>query len=141
MRTKKTFTAEEQRRHHARKREKKAGSNLPALPGRWEPRFLENANGQIGPIRQLKKRFRQLVQDSDAVSYQKQMLCSRAVFLCTLCETYERLAIENGKFDHQQYLQTVNALVSVCKSLGLERARKQATRLESYINAKKVKRS
>ena len=142
MRTKKTFTAAEQRRHHARKREKKVGyGDMPLLPKKWEPHLMQNANGQLGVVRVLKKRIRQLQADADATSLQKQMLCDRAVFVCTLLETMERLAIEENKFDNSAYLANLNCLVSVLKALGLERARKQATRLESYINAKKVKRS
>ena len=78
-----------------------------------------------------------LKQDIQADSYQKDLLCQRAIFISVQLETMELLAAEKGNFNAGVYTQMVNALLGLLKSLGLERRAKTVVNLKTYIKSNK----
>lgn len=110
------------------------------LPARFKPHFLEDADGRIATVKELRRRIELLKTDTASDSYQKDILCERAVFIACQLETQERAAIEGGEFHAGTYTQMVNALVGLLRSLGLRRQAKEVESLESYA-AKKSRRT
>lgn len=105
------------------------------LPARFEPRFMEQADGRQVAVREIRKRLNQLMEDTGADSYQKQLLVRRAVFISVQLETMEVNAAEGGMLDMGCYTQAVNSLVGLLTKLGLQRHVKDSLDLQDYINA------
>jgi len=110
------------------------------LPERFVPRFWDECDGRIAVVKEIRRRVDLLKTDTASDSYQKDILCERAVFVCCQLETQERAAIETGKFDAGRYTQMVNALVGLLRSLGLERKARKLDDLQSYV-AKQSRRA
>jgi len=110
------------------------------LPARFKPNFLDEADGRIATVKELRRRIDLLKVDTASDSYQKDILCQRAVFIACQLETQERAAIEGGEFHPGTYTQMVNALVGLLRSLGLEKQAKEVESLEAYA-AKKSRRT
>jgi hypothetical protein len=110
------------------------------LPQVWEPRALDNADGRCSIIKVLRAKVEKLKTDTGADSYQKELLCERAGFVVAILETLETRAMEDGVLDAGGYVQGVNSLMGLLKTLGLEnRPIANATSLSDYIEAKKGK--
>ena len=106
------------------------------LPRKFDVRFLEEADGRLVAIKELRKRVEQLKADTGVDSCQKDLLCRRACFVAAKLESMEVTAIETGKLEVGQYVQGVNCLVGLLRCLGLERKRKQIG-LTEYVNNQK----
>ena len=115
----------------------KRNEKLVTLPERFVPQFWDEADGRCAVIKEIRRRYEFLKEDSQADSYQKDLLCQRAIFISVQLETMERMATETGKFRAGVYTQMVNALTGLLKSLGLERKIKQAVNLREYVKGKK----
>jgi hypothetical protein len=107
------------------------------LPDKFEPRFWDSADGRCSIIKEIRRRYLTLKEDTQSNSYQKDLLCQRAIFISVQLETMERVAAEKGKFNAGVYTQMVNALVGLLKSLGLERRAKKVVNLKTYIKERK----
>ena len=111
-------------------------SNGGSLPTRFTPKFWADADNRVALVRAVKEKVNQLKTDSNADSYQKQVLCERAVFLIAVLETAEVNAVDGGKpLDLGGYVQGVNSLMGVLRMLGLERRAKQIG-LSQYVEAR-----
>ena len=106
------------------------------LPARFEPRFWDQADGRIATIKEVRRRYEALKQDTQADSCQKDLLCQRATFVACQLETMEVIATETGKFDMGVYCQAVNTLLGLLRSLGLERKARNVDNLQSYVASK-----
>lgn len=109
------------------------------LPARFKPQFLDNLDGRPHVVRTLRNRLQQLKDDCGCDSYQKSILAERCVFLTTKLETMECQAIEKGIIDFGSYVQAVNCLIGLLKSLGLQRKAKEVESLQSYVKGKSRK--
>lgn len=107
-----------------------------AFPETFEPLFWEDADGRNVVVKTIRKKYEQLKEDSGADSLQKEMICQRAVFLATRLESMEMVALDKGQADWGVYVQGVNSLVGLLKSLGLEKKAKQVN-LSDYLEARK----
>jgi hypothetical protein len=107
----------------------------PSIPARFEPKFWKDADSRLAIVRQIRHRYEALAEQTGADSLQKEILCQRAVFLLCRMETVERRAIEEGEFpDVGTYIQSLNSLISLLRTLGLESAKKKVANLRSYID-------
>jgi hypothetical protein len=111
----------------------KTKKKKPKLPIVFEPHLLQDADNRFGIIKEIKRRYRVLVEDAGADSYQKEVLCERAVFLAVRLETMERMAAETGEFDAGIYTNMTNTLIGLLKALGLEKQFKKTVDLKSYV--------
>jgi len=93
----------------------------PTLPRRWTPKFLQDADTRFANIRAVRARIQALEADTAADSVQKKLLCQHAGFLSTWLETQEVVALERGTFDSGGFVQAMNSLLGLLRSLGLER--------------------
>jgi hypothetical protein len=108
------------------------------VPARFTPRFWEGADGRCAVVKEIQRRHERLRRDSGADSYQKELLCQRAVFISLQLETAEREATETtGKFDAGVYTQMTNSLMGLLRALGLER-KVQAIGLRAYIGKERA---
>jgi hypothetical protein len=112
-------------------------NKLVTLPERFVPQFWDEADGRVAVIKEIKRRCESLKADAQADSYQKDLLCQRAIFIVVQLETFEVVALQNGGLNAGVYTQMTNTLIGLLKSLGLERRAKQIDSLASYINKKR----
>jgi hypothetical protein len=110
------------------------------LPTRFVAQFWEQADSRFAATREIRRRYDLLKADTGCDSYQKDLLCQRAVFVGCQLETMEVAATQTGNFDAGRYTQMVNALVGLLRSLGLRRSRQQVESLQTYV-AKKSRRA
>jgi hypothetical protein len=108
-------------------------TNAGTLPGRFVPRFWDEADGRQMMVKEIKRRYEQLREDVGAASYQKDLLAQRAIFISVQLETMEANAVEGKAFDAGRYTQMVNTLLGLLKALGLERYIKHAADLRTYL--------
>lgn len=104
-----------------------------AIPTTFQPRFWEEVDGRYAIAKEIRRRYETLRNDVGSDSYQKELLCQRAVFVGVQLETMECEATESGKFDPGVYTQMTNTLLGLLKALGLDRHVKDVTSLKSYI--------
>ena len=108
-----------------------------ALPEHFVPQFWEDSDGRVAIVRMIRERLDTLKADCGANSFQKVLLCQRAVFISIQLETMEVNATQTGNIETGVYTQMVNSLVGLLKSLGLERKAKHVESLQSYVQTKK----
>jgi hypothetical protein len=118
-----------------RKRGRRSQKRLDlALSKQFNPRFLEDADSRISVVRTIRKNVQRMMQDAGGhESYQKEILCKRAVFIATLLESLEVRALEGEALDWGSYVQACNGLCGLLGKLGLSRAVKKAGGLQEYI--------
>lgn len=116
---------------------RKGDKAIVTLPERFVPQFWDECDGRIAVVREIRRRVELLKTDTASDSYQKDILCERAIFISCQLETQERQAIEKGIFDSGRYTQMVNALVGLLRSLGLERRARKLDDLQGYIARKR----
>ena len=110
------------------------------LPARFTPQFWKEADCRLAVVKEIRRRVDRLKRDVASDSYQKDILCERAIFIACQLETQERIAIERGTFDPGRYTQMVNAMVGLLRSLGLERRARRIEDLQSYVAKQGKKR-
>ncbi len=108
------------------------------LPARFEPMFWGDADRRSGVVKEVRRRYDVLMQDSGAESYQKDLICQRAIFISIQLETMEVEAAQSGKFDPGCYTQMVNTLLGLLKALGLERQTKKTVDLKAYVKGRRA---
>lgn len=116
---------------------KKDTNKTVILSERFVPYFWNDADGRCAVIKEIRRRYTELKQHTQANSFQKDLLCQRAIFISVQLETIERVAAETGKFNSGSYTQMVNTLIGLLKSLGLERKAKKVANLQEYVKGKK----
>jgi hypothetical protein len=102
------------------------------LPARFSPRFWAEADQRCAVVREIRRRYATLREDTGTESVQKDILCQRATFIAIQLETMECEAMETGKIDVGVYTQGVNALLGLLKALGLEKQLKKTLDLAAY---------
>lgn len=104
------------------------------LPNRFEPRFWEDGDGRFATIKEIRRRYLVLRDHAGGEqSAQRDILVQRVAFLCTVLETQEVKAFEDGEFDLDAYARAVNSLRSIIGTLGLEKRVKKAQSLKDYL--------
>src|SRR5690349_928058 len=94
-------------------------SKKQSLSTRFEPQFWLQADGRSLVCREVKKRTATLMQHVGADSFQKELLCQRAVFVGLMLETMEVHAGATGQFDTGRYTAMTNTFCGLLKALGL----------------------
>lgn len=108
-------------------------SKRNTIPARFEPQFWAEADGRCSVVKEIRRRYESLKQDTCADNCQQDMLCQRATFIAVQLETMERVAVENGPFDAGVYAQMCNALLGLLRTLGLESKPKKVITLSEYM--------
>ena len=109
------------------------------LPQKFVPHFWSDQDRRLAHVREIQKRYEDLVADSAANSVQKELLCQRAVFLSIWIETQKVNAASTGEFDAGKYVHAVNSLVGLLRCLGLDKQAKETMNLSDYATNKSHK--
>ena len=121
-------------------KKKSKGHGVPkngeSLPDRFVPAFWTDADSRFLLVRQVRARVEALKEDVGCDSKQKEILVERCAFLAIRLESQEVQAIKGDPFDCGSYVQSVNALVGLLRTLGLEKHAKSAESLEDYMARK-----
>jgi hypothetical protein len=105
-----------------------------ALSKRFKPKFWQEQDNRVAVVKEIRRRVETLKRDTGADSYQKQLLCERAIFVAIQLETMECDALAGkGRLDAGLYCQAVNTLSGLLAKLGLERKVQQAGDLKAFL--------
>lgn len=117
------------------KKNKSTEKKYSELSKKFTPRFIETGDQRSSIIKELRNRYEQLKVDAGVDSYQKDIICRRAIFIAVYLETQEVLAAETGQMDFGSYAAGVNALSGLLTKLGLEKHAKKAKQsLSEYVS-------
>lgn len=103
----------------------------------FTPRFWTQADRRLAAVREIRARIELLKAHAGADSYQKQMMCERAVFLALQLETAEREALETGQLHMGRYVQGINGLTGCLRLLGLNKHADAADKLQLHLAKRK----
>lgn len=119
-------------------RRRRSATTATTLPTRFTPKFWADADRRVALVREIESRVARMKVDAEADSYQKEVLSERAVFLISMLETAERDAVEGVKaLDTGSYVQAINSLLGVLKSLGLDKKAKKLG-LAQYVEERRA---
>lgn len=107
-----------------------------AVPNKFVPRFFEEVDQRTTVYKTIRGRITKLMEDAGAVSYQQELICQEAVFVCLLLETARTKAAETGELDSGSYIQMVNCLSGLLNKLGLKKQASQVETLQGYLSDK-----
>ena len=111
---------------------------LDELPARYSGNFLAGMDGRVKLVKELRSRLKQLQVDmggESALSYAKQSLTKRAIFIEAKLEDFEMQLAQGNDVKLGVYIQMTNSLIGLFKTLGLNRKAKELN-LKDYISAK-----
>ena len=101
---------------------------------KFVPKFWEDIDKRCAIVREVRTRYKELIEHTGADSVQKTMLVQRAVFINIRLETMECEAAQGGRFDEGVYTQMVNTLTGLLNKLGLDRSEADAQmNLKAYV--------
>lgn len=110
------------------------------VPAVFRPRFWEDSDQRCAVVRLIRRRYELLKEHAGGnESFQRDLLCQRLAFVSIILETKEVTAAEGGDLDLGSYVQAVNALVGLLKTLGLDKRMKTVSDLKSYLAEKSSK--
>jgi hypothetical protein len=109
-----------------------------SIPKKFTPKFWEHKDQRFGVVKLIRQRVEQLKKDTAADSFQKIMLCERAIFIGLQLETMECDAEETGTFDPGVYTQMVNCFQGLLKTLGIQKQLSKTLDLKGYLGGKRA---
>jgi hypothetical protein len=137
--------AKRKERETERRREKRP-LKTDTLPARYEKGFLSKMDGRIELARELRAAYAELTDDLggvDSLSHVKRVLAERFVWLTAILRGIELQIADGGKKESAdllaKWIQGLNSLTGLARTLGLERKAKRLDDLQSYV-AKKSRR-
>lgn len=107
------------------------------IPTRFEPKFWRDQDSYSKVVRRIRKKLADIKRDTGVESVQQHILAERATFICISLETQEVEAFQSGKFDAGVYIQAVNSLLGILKTLGLKKHAEQVMNLKTYVKGKR----
>lgn len=99
-------------------------SKEQTAPTSFAPGWIEALDGRTAIAQDVRKRYVALTNDlggEESLSYQKRSLVERALWLEVHLRGLERTLAETGELDSGRWVNAVNSLVGLYKSLGLDR--------------------
>jgi hypothetical protein len=112
----------------------KRSNKVITLPRRFIPRFWQDCDCRIATVKLIKRRYELLKEHcGGGESAQRDLLVRRIAFVSIVLETAEVKACEAGEIDLGSYIQSVNSLVGLLKTIGLDRKVKNVTDLTAYL--------
>jgi hypothetical protein len=119
------------------KKPSKQGHKDVTLPTKFVPRFFADADQRIGVVKLIRKRCKLIREHAGGEeSIQRSLLCDRLAFISIWLESQEVAAAEGRPFEAGSYVQSVNAMQGLLKTLGLEKRIRNVTDLRSYLKEK-----
>lgn len=109
------------------------------LPKQYSSDWLEKLDGRTTLARTVRSRYDALAADlggHDALSYQRRSLCKRAVWMEAVIEQQEAALSRGEDVDLGRLTQSINSLMGVLKTLGLDRVARDVPDLATYLAGK-----
>lgn len=120
------------------KRKTKQGHKDIALPKKFVPRFWADSDSRISIVKAIKRRVQLLREHAGGgESVQRDLLCQRIAFLSILIESQEVAAVSGGAFDSGSFVQSVNALLGLLKTVGLDKRIRNVGDLKTYLDERR----
>jgi len=119
---------------------KNGATKLMKLPKKYKVGFLQKMDGRTEACKMLRSSFNEIISDLggvDNLSHIQICLCERFTFLEFVLRRLEyRIANEPKQSSKllARWVQSLNSLVGLGKSIGLERRAKKVPSLEKYIS-------
>src|SRR5688572_14718116 len=111
-----------------------------SLPLKFTARLLDDCDARLAVIKNIRSRYHILSEACGGnESPQRDLLAKRIAFLAILIESAEVTAAEEGYIDQGVYVQSVNALTGLLKTVGLDKRIKSAKDLSAYLAEKERK--
>ena len=114
-----------------------------SLPAKYEINLLQKCDRRSEVYRKLKRSYDAIVSDlggESELSHAKLMLVERLVFLEAVLETLEHQIASQPKTSAKtlsQWVQGVNSLQGLAKTVGLERKPRKSGDLRAYVEARR----
>lgn len=111
----------------------------PQPPAEYTPGWLDNLDSRFALTRELRARFDEVCRDlggAERLSYMQRSLAEQAVYLEYWVACQNRKLAEGGDVDSGRWVQVVQAMSNIFKTLGLERQAKEAPSLGDYLRQK-----
>ena len=118
-----------------------AMSKCQTIPPRYTHDWLDKLDKRTGVAKALGERHNALVSDLggfDSLSYQRASLCRRAIHMEALIEQQEAALASGEEVDTGKLTQSINSLIGLYKTLGLDRVARDAS-LQAIIERSKAK--
>jgi hypothetical protein len=112
------------------------------LPQRFEPGLLSKVDGRSSVLRKLRRSYDTIVDElggEETLPLTKLVLIERFVFLEACLETWEhQIAAEPSQSEKllSRWIQGINSLSGLAKTIGLKREAKTARSLKAYVEGK-----
>lgn len=110
---------------------------LRVVPAKFTVGFLDRLDRRFLPAiaaRQVYEELTSALGGEDRLSPQRRMLCERVTWLHLCLQQAEQAFVKSGQFDGDHvYAQRIHALVSLLKTLGLDRVATRAPTLAEVI--------
>lgn len=104
------------------------------MPTEYSPDWLEALDGRTRISRLVNERYQALLDDiGPDLSYQKQSLAKRAIWLEASIEKQEAAMARGEAVESGVLTQQINSLMGVLKALGLERGKRDVPSLHDFI--------
>ena len=110
-----------------------------SIPTDYAQDWLEKLDGRTRLAQACRTRYAALTDDlggHDALSYQRRSLAKRAVWLEAVIELQEAAMARGEDVDQGKVVQSLNSLLGVFKTLGLDRKARDVS-LSDYLEAGK----
>ena len=116
-------------------------SNKPTeVPAAYAPDFIATLDGRGRVARELRSRLTLLYNDiggESFLSYQQKSVCERIVHVEALLQSMEYDMANGKEVPLGNYIQGINTLVGLFKTIGLERRTKELS-LREYLSNKEA---
>lgn len=106
------------------------------VPSSYSEDWLEQLDGRTRVARILRERMTTLSTDLggwDTLSYQRRSLVKRCIHMEAIVEQQEAALASGKDVDLGKLTQSVNSLIGLLKTLGLERKAREIPDLKSYL--------
>ena len=106
------------------------------IPTEYSADWLERLDGRTTLSRAVNQRYSDLTTDlggADRLSYQRRSLAKRIVWMECVIEQQEAALARGDDVDMGRMTQSVNTLIGLLKTVGLDRSARDVPDLQSYL--------
>ncbi|WP_026148105.1 hypothetical protein [Thioalkalivibrio sp. HL-Eb18] len=105
-------------------------------PSRYSSGWIDKLDGRTRLAQAARERLDALQADlggADALSYQRQSICKRVVWLEVQIEQREAALARGEEIDEARHANNINTLTGLLKAIGLDRKARDVPSLSEYL--------
>lgn len=110
-------------------------------PSRYAADWIDKLDGRTRLAQAARERLNALQADLggvEALSYQRQSICRRVVFLEVLIEQREAELARGEEIDEARHANNINTLTGLLKAIGLDRKARDVPDLATYLASREA---